>query len=264
MRRGMTYRQNRKRIIRKKNSRVSMAILFCCLMLLSVFPPAACAVEVSKQNWAFEFLRHGNIMTLKTNQYTADRPVIVFFPGTLESDSIVNTARWIQKYGLYDDLEADVIAACFRSKPLKPNDWEGPVGDLLEFLKEKHEAAAFPVVCDAVSASGYGGCYLVQLFNESGIPVRELNLADACIPRYVNEEWIRELAAMGTQVNIWGCRASGSMSAEARRLIEVLQGTENVGGAVLDTTHGQVLRRAMDDYGVHAEYRRTKRTEGTN
>jgi len=37
-----------------------------------------------------------------------------------------------------------------------------------------------------------------------------------------------------------------------------------VGGAVLDTTHGQVLRRAMDDYGVHAEYRRTKGTEGTN
>ena len=250
---GMRRAEKQKRLRR-------MGLVLCCVLLALL--TAAQAVEVSKKTWEFEFLRHGNIMTLKTNRYTADRPVIIFFPGTLESDSIVSTARWIQSYGLYDDLEADVIAACFRSKPLKPNDWEGPVNDLLAYLKEKHEAAPFPVVCDAVSASGYGGCYLVQLFGENGIPVKELNLADACIPRYVNEDWIRELAAKGTQINIWGCNGTGNLSAEARRLIGVLEGTENVGGAVLDTTHGKVLRQAIDEYGVHAEYRGTENAAG--
>ena len=213
------------------------------------------AVEVAKGNWEFEYLRNCNIMTLKTNQYTADRPVIIFFPGKLESGSIGDTANWIRKYALYEHLEADIIAAAFRSEPMKLQDWKGPVQDLLEYLKEKYAAAPFPILADAVSASGYAGCYLAELFNSEGMPVKELNLADACIPGLITDEWITKIAAMGTQVNIWACtRSGGKMSDEARRMATELNGQDHIRGEILDTTHGAVLHDAIYTRGVHSEY----------
>jgi len=242
--------------IRRGGKALRMALaLLCCAALLAVIPGGAGAVEVSKQNWEFEHLRHCNIMTLKTNQYTADRPVIIFFPGKLESGSIGDTAGWIRKYALYENLEADIIAAAFRSEPLKLQDWKGPVQDLLEYLREKHREAPFPIIADAVSASGYAGCYLAELFNSEGLPVKEVNLADACIPGLVTDEWITEIAAMGTQVNIWACtRSGGKMSDEARRMATELNGKDHIRGEILDTTHGQVLHDAIYTRGVHSEY----------
>ena len=241
-------------MMRKKATVRVFSLLLCGLLLLSAFTGTARAADLSKQNCEFECLRHCNIMTLKTNQYTEGRPVIIFFPGKLECSKIVNTANWIRKYQLYDHLNADVIAAAFRSDPLKPQDWKGPAEDLLNYLLEKHEASPFTVAVDAVSASGYGGCYLAQLFNENGITVTELSLADAVIPNYVTAEWITQIAAMGTRVSLWGCQAKGNMSEEARRLIAELDGTENVRGVVLDTPHGQVLHDAIYEYGLHAEF----------
>ena len=227
------------------------AAAFLCFIILSVFPGRGRAADLSKENCSFEYLRHCNIMALKTNRYTEGRPVIIFLPGTLESGSIADTVRWIRNYGLYDGYDADVIAAAFRSRPLKLQDWKGPAEDILEYLRDRHKASPFYVSVDAVSSGGYGGCYLARLLEENGITVRELNLADACVPKLVTAEWIREIAAAGTRVNIWGCRGSGTMSAEARRLIEELDGTENVRGAVLDTPHGKVLHDAIYEHGAH-------------
>ena len=227
-------------------------LLFACLLCACI---SAAALDPSRENCETQRLKSCNILTLKTSRYSADRPVIIFFPGGNECGEIGETIKWIRRYELYDSLEADLIAVSFRRSPLKPSDWKIPCEDLLAFLREKHAASPFPIIIDAVSLGGYGGCYLAQILNENGIPVKELNMADACIPRYITADWLTQLAAMGTRVNLWGCNAKTNVSAETRSLIAALDGTENIHGVIVDAGHGAVLHTAIYDHGLHSEYR---------
>ena len=233
-------------------------LLFACL--LCAFSGAA-ALDPSRENCETQRLRSCNILTLKTNLYTRDRPVIVFFPGGNECGDIGETVKWIRRYELYNRLEADLVAVSFRRNPLKPSDWKNPCNDLLAFLQEKYAASPFPVIIDAVSLGGYGGCYLAQILNENGIPVLELNMADACIPRYITADWLTQLAAQGTRVNLWGCNGKTNASAETRSLIAALEGTENIRGVIVDASHGAVLHTAIYDHGLHGEYAADRPTE---
>ena len=234
------------------------AVILCALLVCAV--TCAAAVDTSKDNCASMRLRSCNIMELKTNAYTEGRPVIVFFPGGNECGDIGDTIRWVRRYRLYDELDVDLIAVSFRRQPLKSSDWKNPCDDLLAFLQEKYAVSPFSVIIDAVSLGGYGGCYLAQVLNENGIPVKELNMADACIPRYVTADWLRQLAGLGTQVNLWGCSGRTNVSAETRAFITELEGTENVSGVIVDASHGAVLHTAIYTHGLHGEYK-TERGE---
>jgi hypothetical protein len=231
----------------------NLTSFFLFVLLICVFSGAA-AADTSRDNCETQRLQSCNILTLKTNQYAGDRPVIIFFPGGNECGNIGDTAKWIRRYELYDHLDTDLVAVSFRRKPLKPSDWKNPCNDLLAFLKEKAADSPFPVIIDAVSLGGYGGCYLAQILNENGIPVKELNMADACLPRYITEEWLTQLAGLGTQVNLWGCGGKSNASIETRRLITALEGTENIRGVIVDAGHGAVLHTAIYEHGLHEEF----------
>lgn len=222
------------------------------VFLLGVLSGAQ-AADTSKGNCENRWLKSCTIMALKTNLYTPDRPVIIFMPGGNECGSITDTVRWLRRYQLYDQLDVDLIAVSFRRQPLKPSDWKNPCDDLLAFLKEN--APDSPVIIDAVSLAGYGGCYLAQILNENGIPVKELNMADACVRRYITEDWLRLLAGQGTQVNLWGCGGKTNVSVETRKLITALEGTENIQGVIVDADHGAVLHTAICSHGLHEEYK---------
>lgn len=239
--------------IRKTPFRRTAAAALACL-LLSFCPGAATGADTSRENCTAERLSHSNIMVLNTNEYTEGRPVIIFFPGGEECGNLGDVMRFIRGYRLYDDVEADMIAVAFRTKALRPKDWEKPAQDLMEYLRERYQKSPFPIIVDAVSFGGYGGCYLTQLFNENGMQVKELNLADACIPHSVTAEWLQELALSGTQVNAWGCYGSTNVSRETREIIEKLDGTERFRGELIRCSHGQVLSMAIHEFGLHAEY----------
>ena len=228
------------------------AVLLCLLLACAV--TAAPAADTSRENCETLRLASCNLLALKTNQYAEGRPVIVFLPGGNECGDLTLAARWLRRYELYDRLDADVVAAAFRRQPLKPSDWKNPCNDLLAFLREKAAGSPFPVLIDAVSLSGYGGCYLAQILCENGFPEVELNLADACIPRYVTAEWLTRLAEQGVRVNLWGCDGKANVSAETRRLIEELEGTENIRGVIVNAGHGAVLHSAIYDHGLHEAY----------
>ena len=229
---------------------------FCallCLVLLAVHG-AALGLDVSRENGQPERLKKSNIMTFKTNRYTEDRPLIIFFPGSKECSDLSGTMRFIRKYHLYDNVEADLIAVTIKTGGIRPRDWEAPSQDMLAYVQEKYGSLKPTIIVDAVSFGGYGGCYLAQLFSENGFPVKELNLADGTIPNSVTADWLRELAGSGIQVNVWGCYGSINVSREGRRIVEELEGTENFQGKLLKCSHGQVLHFAIWENGLHAEY----------
>ena len=226
-----------------------------CLALLAV-SGAAPALDVSRENGQPERLKKSNLMTFKTNAYTEDRPLIIFFPGSKECSDLAGAMRFIRNYHLYNDIEADLIVVTIKTGGIRPRDWEAPSRDVLDFVREKYGDKRPEIVVDAVSFGGYGGCFLAQLFGENGFPVRELNLADGTIPNSVTGDWIRALAASGIRVNLWGCYGHINVSREGRRLAEELEGTENFRATLLKCSHGQVLHFAIWENGLHAEYRK--------
>ena len=231
--------------------RIFPALLICLCLLCT---GTAFAVDTSAENCVRESLSRCNITTLRTNQYTAGRPVIIFFPGYYEANSNKNLISFIRNYHLYDDVEADLIAVTVRGGNPWYRSWEPACPDLYEFLKDKYAASPFPIIVDTVSLGGYGGCWFVDYFRKNGIPVQELNLADACGYWCMTADWLRELACAGTRVNIWGCNGSLNISVDTRAMIAELEGTENIHCVVMDSAHGAVLSNAIHKYGLHAEY----------
>ena len=231
-----------------------LPIVLCCLVILCAFTGTARAVDLSWGNCKYEQWFFGCIMSLKSNEYSEDHPVIIFLPGVAECYDIAEAVQWMKNYHLYDYLDVDLITAAFWEEPLRTGEWENLSANLLEFVKRRYEESEFTVILDTVSSGGYGGCVLTQMLMENGIPVKELNLADACVPNYVTEELITEIAANGTQVNIWAGNNNSAVPEETRRIVEELEGTENVNGVLLDVWHGEVLNRAIYEYGLHSEY----------
>ena len=237
----------------KMKRRLTVLLPLVCLCLL-LCAGSAFAADLSGGNCVREKLGHCNITTLATNQYAAGRPLVIFFPGSQECNSYQKVINFIRNHHLYDHLEIDLIAVTLRGSGFWYKNWEGASRDIFEYIREKYEASPFPVVVDAVSFGGYGGCWLTDYFRENGISVQELNLADACGSYCISVDWVRDIALSGTKVNVWGCTGTTTISKDTRNVIEQLSGTENFFGQVLDCRHGQVLGIAINENGLHAEY----------
>ena len=230
---------------------LALWILSGCLCIA----PEASAADVSYSNWRTDAKFYSGIMSLKTNTYNADRPLIILLPGVGEFSDVREAAKWIRNYHLYDDLDVDVATAAFWYEPFRISEWVKLSAEMLEFLQEKRdESSPFKVIIDAVSYSGYCGCFLAQLLTENGFQVEELNLADAIIPNQMSTDWLREIAAQGIRINIWASNRDGEMHEAGRAALEELQGTENIGGLVMDVWHGEILSSAIHDHGLHSEY----------
>jgi len=239
-------------------NRLVALFLFILVFVLSSVS-SAYAVDTSKDNCNALRLAHCNIIELNTNKYYgADRPLIIFFPGAGECNSLQNTIGFVRSYELYNDLEVDVIVVAFRTESFGHQDWRAVSEDLLDFLSDRYYELSdddrFPVIVDAVSFGGYGGCYLTDLFMKNSIWVDELNIADGrwafCIPI----DWVEEMALAGTKINVFACPSSGKISVQTRELIDALDGAYNFYGTVLQTSHGAVLSTAIHEEGLHSEW----------
>ena len=236
--------------------RLVALLLFICL-LYSTYP--AFAADTSKENCNSVRLDHCNIIELCSNKYYgANRPLIIFFPGANECNKLQNAIGFVRKYELYDKLDVDVIVVALRTENFGHQDWRKASEDLLEFLSDRYfdlsDDDRFPIVVDAVSFGGYGGCYLTDLFMENNLWVNELNIADGrwafCIPI----DWVEEMALAGTKINVFACPSSGNISVQTRELIDALDGSYNFYGTVLQTSHGAVLSTAIHEEGLHSEW----------
>ena len=231
----------------------SLVSLLLCLCVLVLCAGPAYAVDLSRKNAVEIKKEHCVINGFSTNQFSEGRPVIIFFLGSQEYFAWLRSIEFIRKLKFFDSLDVDILFITMKKSHLMYRRWEPAGRDVCEYLQEKYESAHFPIIIDSVSFGGYGGIFLIGCLREAGIPVQELNLADACNSNCVTADMIREIAAGGTKVNIWGTTAKLNISANTRAIIEELEGTENISTIVLQCRHANALNKAIYEHGLHSD-----------
>ena len=232
-----------------------------CLCLLLLCTGTAFAADLSRNSAVQNKMKHCIITSFQTNRYADGRPLIVLLLGSKESFYWLDAIEFIRNQEIFGELDVDILFVTLPKSELRYTLWNTACEDVRSFIIDQAGTAVFPVIIDAASFGGYGGCLLTDLLQESDITVQELNLADACNSNCVHADWIREIAASGTQVNIWGTTAVNNISQNTREVIEELDGTENVFGTVLDCKHGNALYTAIHEYGLHAGLPKTAADE---
>ncbi|MBR3280411.1 MAG: hypothetical protein IKI57_01010 [Clostridia bacterium] len=231
---------------------------FIIAIALIICTASANSEEVTQENMVVISLKHGNIACRDSNQYYGERPLIIFFPGSQECNSIYRVINFINNYDLYDDIDADIIVVTMYDKNMNSKSWEAVAEDLVFFLKEKYTSLsdddAFPIILDAVSFGGYGAITFAEEASLNGIFVDEINLADACNSDVVTAEMIESICNKGTTVNVYASTEGINISRNSRRIIDTLYGANHFNGEVLSTKHGKVLHDAIYINGLHSEY----------
>ena len=240
-----------------KKALLSIMIMLVCVSLLS----GALAVDYAYDDCEILRLPGCNLAAAKTNDWSAAKPVIVFFPGTRECASVRSTLLFIGKYHLYDDMDVNFLAASFKRGGPSAKGWRQIAQDVADYLTPLYKEKPFPIIVDGVSYGGYPACIIADLLRDNGITVTEINLADGCMPNLSDADWLRSISAGGVRVNLWGCKGCSKVSKIGRDLISQLEGTRNFFGVIVNGTHGQVLDRAIHEHGLHAEYRARKAGE---
>jgi len=231
----------------------SLVALTLCLCLLMTCTGNAFAVEISRKTCVLHKMSHCTVTGFKDNRYAEGRPLIIFFLGSQECFSWLNSLTFIRDQKIFGELDADLLFVTLPKAELWYRLWEAADREVCDFLMEKLAGAQFPIIVDAVSFGGYGGCFLTGLLRENGITVQELNLADACNSNCVYADTVRDIALGGTKVNIFGSTASNNISKNTRTVIEELEGTENVTTMVFQCRHAKVLNKAITELGLHGD-----------
>ena len=229
--------------------------LFTLLVLVfSLMMTNAAAVDTSYEQFDVMAMPNCHLAAARSNDWTSGKPVIVFFPGTAECTSIRLTIAFINKYGLYNNLDVNLLTACFRKGGFDDKGWKKITQDVVDYLKPKYDEKPFRIIVDGVSFGGYPACYMAELLLNNGIQDVEINLADGCVPYLIKTDWIRRLAAGGIRVNLWGSVACSEISEKTRNMIKELAEEENVYGLTVKANHVQVLDKAIREHGLHSEY----------
>lgn len=231
----------------------SFISLLLCLCLLLLCTGTAFAADLSRNSAVQNKMKHCIITSFQTNRYADGRSLIVLLLGSKESFYWLDAIEFIRNQEIFGELDVDILFVTLPKSELRYTLWNTACEDVRSFIIDQAGTAIFPVIIDAASFGGYGGCLLTDLLQESDITVQELNLADACNSNCVHADWIREIAGSGTKVNIWGTTAKLNISANTRAIIEELEGTENISTIVLQCRHANALNKAIYEHGLHAD-----------
>lgn len=193
------------------------------------------------------------------NTYDGSKPIVFFFPGSGEANSINATVRFIKDYAIYDDIDASIVAVAINNNSTKTDysDWDNLGKQMSDWLYDKYLALdddmTFEVIVDCVSMGGLGGTYFTEYALEAGVDVSQINLADACTG-WCTKEILEGFMEQGVDVNVYACNGPKNISERSRGMIKALDGNENFHGVVLDCSHGQCLHDAVYEDGLHTDY----------
>ena len=229
--------------------------LILVILVITFASNVACGQDFEEKN--IVQLDTCTLAVLETNEYYGSRPLMIFFPGSGECNSINSAVKWLESYHIYDDIDCDIIVVTKRSAGCEYRDWEPVAMEVLEYLEPYYSVLSdddlFPIIIDAVSFGGYGGVFFSELAMENGVFVDELNLADA-VSFPLTVERIQDLTLSGTFVNAWACNGGSDISKRTRNVIDELLGSRNFFGTTIYTSHGAVLSKAVEEEGLHSEY----------
>lgn len=233
-----------------------LVFIVAIMILISLVISTSFAVDTSWGNGTTKTINHFRIFSLKSNDLSNGKPLVVFFATDEESSDIYEVVHLVNKYYTYDDLDINLICVAFKGT-FTMKGWVKIGEELADYLKQEYDNHPVEIILDCASNGSYGGCCLAQGLQDRGIIPKELNIGNGIMPRLITVDWLKKIAGAGTQVNLYASSTNADTKSPAsRKVIEELNGTENFYGEVIGKIkHIEVLARAIHDYGLHSEYR---------
>lgn len=213
--------------------------------------------------------QRGLICVAKTNDWTENRPVIIFFSGTGTCNNIGAIISNLAKKGYYNGLDANFVIGAFKSgKEFDVNGYtktitQEVVDYIAQFYDKDHP---FDIVVEGVSFGGMPAFSIIERFKKAGMQVTEVNLFDGLVynKKSAQNRVLQDAVDSGAQINAW---ISSTMKGEAQVPIGCdasLNGFEftpiyskypNYKGVMVNAGHCEVIDRAYFDEGLHSEFR---------
>ena len=217
------------------------------LLILSI-ESASFAIETIYRNGTTATVRHFRMFEPGSNDLGNGKPLVILLASG-EQGSLENVVAFVNKYGMYDELDINLMCAAFTGT-FSIGGWEVVAEELAEYLEPLYGKRPFRILIDCIGSGGYGGYCLVRALADRGMAPEELNLSSSD-PQWVTAERIRETAEKGIRVNLF---AAGG-TAYAGKVVEELKGTAYFRGvSVGNVKQAEVLWKAISGYGLHSEY----------
>ena len=221
-------------------------VLIVILLILSI-GTSSYAIETIYRNGKTRTVKHFRVYTPWCNDLGNGKPLVILL-GSGEQGTIENTVALVNKYGMYDELDINLMCVAFTGT-YSVGGWETVAEEMAEYLKPEYEKHPFEIILDCVGNSGYGGFCLTKALADRGMAAGELNLSNVDA-KWVTPDRIRETAGKGIRVNLY---TAGS--AYADQAMEELRGTEGFRGETVGNVKlAEVLWKAISEKGLHAEY----------
>ena len=220
--------------------------LIVILLILST-ATSSFAIETIYRNGKTVTTAHARMFTPWSNDLGNGKPLIMLLTSG-EQRTIENTVALVNKYGMYDELDINLMCVAFRGT-YSVKGWETVAEEAAEYLKPEYEKHPFDIILDCIGNNGYGGFCLAEALNSRGMAVKELNLSSAD-PEQITAEKIRETLKKGIRVNLFA-----ASTAYAGQIMAELQGAGLFRGETVGNVKpSEVLQRAISEKGLHREY----------
>lgn len=221
-------------------------VLAVILLVLSAGSPSL-AIETIYRNGKTVTVKHARIYTPWSNDLGNGKPLVLLLASG-EQGTIENTMAFVNKYGMYDELDINLMCAAFTGT-YSIGGWETVAEEVAGYLETEYGKHSFEIILDCTGNSGYGGVCLVRALADRGIKVKELNLCSAD-PKWVTPERIRETAGHGVRVNLFAVS-----SVYIGQVMEELKETEHFHAETVgNVKQAEVLWKAISEKRLHGEY----------
>ena len=197
------------------------------------------------------------ISEIPSNKYDGSRPIIIFFPGSGEANSIYATVNYLKDQDIYDNVNCDLMAVAINNfmPDAYYNDWDTMAKSLVKHLESMQELnhCRYDIKVDCFSLGGLGASLFMDYALEAGLNITELTYADACTELGYEQDNIKDYLKQGIKVNIYASTGPNEISERTQNSIEELTGKTNFRGYVFDCRHNETLHEAIYKQNLHKD-----------
>ncbi len=185
---------------------------------------------------------NGSTMALSRGEnQDEDSPLTVYFGGAGAIDHLEGSINNINKRGIYDGLETDLIIPSNTTGKNDKAREEAAADAFLEYYLNS-EYKDKPLYIDGHSNGGYGAMYLAKKAAEQGIEIKQLVLADANF----NVKELEEFVETNPDTHVYNTTVSGSKTTSSTTFnSRVLNESENYTGQFVAAGHVNALTETL-------------------
>ena len=213
--------------------------------------------------------QRGLISVASTNDWSENRPVIIFFAGTGTCNNIGKAIDNLARKGYYNGLDANFVIGAFKNGVnFDVNGYTKTIAqEVVDYIAQFYDKDnPFDIIVEGVSFGGMPACSIIERFKKAGMKVTEVNLFDGLVYNRLSaqKKVLQDAVDSGAQINAWissslkdGAKIPISCDASNNgfELTPIFSEYPNYKGTMVTAGHCQVIDKAYFEEGLHSEFR---------